>query len=62
LYVYDSPGTAISVSAVSALVCHYSGDYSGPRCHYSGRYRDTAAVVPRYAVDYYTDAEEANII
>ena len=46
LYVYS--GTAIAVSAVSALVSRYSGDYSGL---YSG----ATIVVPRYAVVYYTD-------
>ena len=47
LYVYS--GTAIAVSAVSALVSRYSGDYCGL---YSG----ATKVVPRYAVVYsYTD-------
>ena len=46
LYVYS--GTAIAVSAVSALVSRYSGDYCGL---YSG----ATIVVPRYAVVYYTD-------
>ena len=46
LYVYS--GTAIAVSAVSALVSRYSGDYCGL---YSG----ATIVVPRHAVVYYTD-------
>ena len=46
LHVYS--GTAIAVSAVSALVSRYSGDYCGL---YSG----ATIVVPRYAVVYYTD-------
>jgi len=52
-------GTAITVSAVSALVSRYSGDYSGL---YSGATIVAATVVPRYAVVYYIDASHRSVV